>query len=193
MKKASNLALRQRSLLRQQLALCVYDDELHSLWNGIAYPHYLAVGEFAIATTAAVRSEWLECLKHLVAKRAPANRPDELETVGMRLVHMDWSVSPLFSRQMAKLYVDARYVDVNERLPGRSVDRPNMPGGKPILAAAVCLDNPHAVQFLLDAGANRVIGTRRSDCQPINIEDYAMAVGAKRCSELLARTAHAEH
>lgn len=189
MKQPSNLELRKRTLLRQQLALCIYDTELHSLWNGIAYPHYLAVGEFAIATTSAARKDWLDCLKHFVAKRAPTNRPDELETVGTRLVHMDWSVAPMFSRQMAQLYVDGRYVDVNERLPGKSHDKPNMPFGKPILAAAVCLDNAHAVEFLLEAGANRVIGTRRSDCQPISIEDYAMAVGAKRCSELFERIA----
>lgn len=160
------------------------------------YPHFDVLQSFLFSKAPESRSEWATCLRRLIELRAPIDNHDQ--SAGAVFCQHDWCADGALEQiaEMAQLYLDAGYIQVDTPLPGVPLVAKFAAAGtsgKLPLAAAIAMNNAEAVRLLCGAGASMDVGPVYGGGPRRGAIDFAQECGAARAMAVLVECAMERH
>lgn len=181
----TNLNYMDLDTLEGQLARGEHLDDLLRV-DGGKYPHWDVLQSYMLSGDVALRERWAVCLFKLIDLKAPI----DLEPwgwshmcVASALAHWGWAPQVQLTRELARKYIDAGYLDMARPLIGglptpEDHDEAGHCSGQMPLAAAIGYDNADAVRFFCESGASWNIGPVCEGGRAREALEYAHARGA---------------
>jgi len=180
-------------ILEGQLARGEHLDDLYRL-DGRKFPHWDVLLSYKMCPDPDLQQRWAACLFKLIELKAPVDARPGL-CIGSILTSERWGPQVELTRKLAGRYLEADYFDVNQPLAGElpTPDGEARSGnGKMPLAAAIGFNNPDAVRFLCENGADWDLGATCKGGQSWKALAYAQARGAGEAAAVLMEFAMLE-